>query len=260
MIVSFIAAISVAGVVQDPHWQLNASVASYGNHPLDGGVGTQTVDGYAFTVAAKPDGSLPFVEANVSSINTGRFILLKKLPDGKYSAYAIVHTNPYLPGKGVGLLLTPGEYLYHQAQSSQISIQSLGTMALISGRWANGQVQNGLWRVDATTFPTGFPITGGSTVTGYRFNVEARPDGKVPVIDWHTSEAETPATFELYRLNPASQTYDIHVKITDFPATNPGPLARLEPGDYAVRAVNNFTFWPHTRRFCTVVTGRLIDP
>lgn len=240
------------------HWQVSADISRFGPVEMEGTVGP-TEQVFRFSVTARPDGSLPLVQSQVGNLYKNQFytVILKQRPSGKFALHAVLRPQIYRLGKNSGFLLTPGEYAYYALPPSSFPTWMHGC-ALLSGKWVGTLDQNSYWSVDPTTFPSSFPLSSGGNQFGYRFIVSARPDGKIPAVEQCTSKTDQPERLELYRLNTSTSTYDWWFTV-DVRNCKANPIVQLAPGDYAVSSPTG-SFWTYTRAFCTILTGRLVEP
>jgi len=256
MISASLLAVGLTAQAPNDYWGVVADIAQYG--PVDIELSNNQVESvFKFNVTPRPDGSLPMVQTHVANTfrSENHFALLKKQPSGKYALHAVIRPNVFRLGKEKGLLLPPGDYAYHAPPVSGLPTAWHGA-TLISGRWVSGAIQNELWQVQATTFPSMFPTIGGGSDTGYRFTVEARKDGKQLLLEQSTCQVSTSITeLCLYRKNPSGEFY---IWTSTVSSSQPG-VAVLPAGDYAIRSGNG-DWWLHNRSFMIIASGRWIEP
>jgi hypothetical protein len=250
-------AILATPTAQDDHWQQIANPNLLAYYPIELHPNHTQLKGYGFTITARPDGRLPLLQA--LPIFDNYVTIAKKLPNGNYALFAKLHGTVYHAPEDGGLLLTPGDYAVVEFNFSHPWANMAGGV-LFSGKWVSGEEQNLIWNVTATSWPPSHPITGGGTVQGYRFDVEARPDGKVARFDWHTSYVNQPGSkLEIYRLNPNGKTFDTWVKISDLRRSSRLPIL-LKPGTYMIHAPQDLNPDRMSQNYANVLSGRWVDP
>lgn len=238
------------------HWQVLASFGAYGPVEIEGS--TATENAFQFTVAARPDGSLPMVQAHQANTYRGddHITLLKKQASGKFALHAVLHPNIFRIAKESGFLLPPGDYAYHAPVVSGPPNQWHGAV-LLSGRWATGATQNTMWQAQASLASSGIPLVGGGSAPGYRFTIEPRPDGKVAVLEQFTCQTATPYSVVTVYRKDATGLYALWFT-GDMSLSRSESIAPLPPGDYGIRVTNGF--WTLGNRNAIIATGRYVNP
>lgn len=228
-------------------WQLTYT----GSEQLDVGV-TATVQ--KFQIAARPDGSLPYLTASYCHGWDGRRTLIfKKQPStGLYHLYTAWDAAKWPAENGKGILLTPGEYAY--SLHNMFTPYEWGA-PILGGKWVDPEAQADLWSVDRQPFTSStIPLNSGGNISGSRFSVTPRKDGKVPLYEMFAS-SEMNTSLKLYKLDPATAKYDLIFDGSSFyQSLKPGIV--LEPGDYA----QNSYILTYYSTYMVLATGRYVNP
>lgn len=175
---------------------VTAAEGSYGTFPVHG-VGAATVDGFKFTVSARPDGALPVLKQSFHRKVFSPWFdggnrwtelgILRRVGTAEPATYAWVARMP-LHGVSVlagnGLLLTPGEYLVRVPLPVANPSEVVGA-ALLGGHyldlagqakhWQLVATRNDLVLTDSTESP--YPYR-----RGWRFTVQPNAEGALPVV------------------------------------------------------------------------------
>lgn len=214
-----------------------------------------TVTAMKFQVVARPDGSLPLLNASYCHGWDGRRTQIFKIQPatGQYHLYAAWDAGIWPAEKGKGILLTPGEYAY--SLHNMFTPYEWGAPVL-GGKWIDVESQADYWaaiRLPGT--PTSIPLnTGGNASFVATFSIVPRKDGKVPLYELYAS-SDSNARLKLYKMDPATQKYDLFYDGSSFyKSLKPGIV--LEPGEYA----QSYWLASFPTTYMVLGTGRYVNP
>lgn len=198
---------------QKDFFQVTAAEGSYTTGVVYGG-GGRTTQGYRFTVTARSDGALPVVTQFLQwKLNHGYVDgehvsaplgILRKVGTAEPAAYAWVAQMPRAPLSsltGNGLMLSPGEYLIQCLVPPEDPEELVGA-ALLSGHYLNPERQLDHWQLAAGRFDhvqTNASRIQDRVVMGWRFTVQAHPEGALPVVTQMLSHSWPEAELQLWK-------------------------------------------------------------
>lgn len=217
--------LSLMIAISAPVWQLHTTESSFGAVTVHGTTAPEQASGHRFSIAAKPDGSLPLIRGNLGG--SGGIVLYKRLDSGSYALYCDWSS---IDSEGDGLLLEPGDYLYQAADGG---IDEVGS-AILGGEWMSASSQ--LTYLAVKTGDSAYtPVTllNGATSQGLRFLVKLRADAKMPVITQNVNSAiNTQYGVGLFKRDTRTS---FSIALRWRPATSPAfQGAMLGQGEYVV--------------------------
>lgn len=212
-----------------PIWQIHAALEDQVTVPVHGTDPIENVSGFKFTVARRPDGSLP--ASRLAGVPFSGIYL--KLPTGKYAVYALSHP---LRSSTQGVLLDPGEYLVASTASGPLYEGSM----LLGGEWMSLSDQSTYFALTgASAAYTNVQIVSSTLQTrGITFFLKNRADGKRAVITASCHQINQ-GKINVYR-RETRLTYSYAALISPL-SNRPASGAMLAPGEYVVEVPTSVT-------------------